>query len=215
MCEGNDCGDFCNDYLTCKSCYCQDCTAFRIICLIIIYVISFAIVYLIYFLIFFWIDICNYCRKKHVYYFFGREETKILNNNKIWESVKFESELETVGPWICLKCNHNSHSFKDFIFQSNDLNRTTEFQNLKVDDFKSIGIISVLFHSLDGRINYAITCKKTEIFSNVEKRLLDKFPEYSKKELIYLHEGKTIDKEKSLEENKIDSGFAVLVDIMD
>ena len=52
---------------------------------------------------FFWIDICNYCRKKHVYYFFGREETKILNNNKIWESAKFESELETVGPWICLK----------------------------------------------------------------------------------------------------------------
>ncbi len=183
--------------------------------MIIIYVISFAIVYLIYFLIFFWIDICNYCRKKHVYYFFGREKTKILNNNKIWESAKFESELETVGPWICLKCNHNSHSFKDFIFQSNDLNRTTEFQNLKVDDFKSIGIISVLFQSLDGRINYAITCKKTEIFSNVEKRLLDKFPEYSKKELIYLHEGKTIDKEKSLEENKIDSGFAVLVDIMD
>ena len=156
----------------------------------------------------------DYIEKNMFIIFFGREETKILNNNKIWESAKFESELETVGPQICLKCNHNSHSFKDFVFQSNDLNRTTEFQNLKVNDFKSIGIISVLFQSLDGRINYAITCKKTEIFSNVEKRLLDKFPEYSKKELIYLREGKTIDKEKSLEENKIDSGFAVLV-IMD
>ena len=138
-----------------------------------------------------------------------------MKRNKIWESAKFESELESVTPWICLGCKHNSPSFKDFIFQLNVLNNTAELQDLKADDFYLNGIISVLFRSVDDQINYAITCKKTEILSNVEKRLLDKFPEYWKKELIYLHEGKTIDKEKSLEENKIDSGFAVLVDIMD
>ena len=80
--------------------------------------------------------------------------------NKIWEFAFFESELEKAGPWICLECKHNSHSFKDFIFQPNDLNRTTELQNLNADDFYVYGIISVLFHSADGQINYAITCKK-------------------------------------------------------
>ena len=123
--------------------------------------------------------------------------------------------MESVSPWICLGCKHNSLSFKDFIFQANALNRTTELQDLKTDDFYLNGIISVLFNSTDGRINYAITCKKAEIFSNVEKRLIDKFPEYKNKKLFYIQSGKVIDKEKSLEENKIIPGFAIIANTED
>ena len=54
-------------------------------------------------------------------------------------------------------------------------------------------------------------CKKSEIFSNVEKKLIDKFPDYKNKKLFYIQNGKVIDKEKSLEENGVTSGFAVLV----
>jgi hypothetical protein len=138
-----------------------------------------------------------------------------VKGNKIWESAKFESELELVTPWTCLGCKHNSPSFKDFIFQLNVLNNTAELQDLKADDFYLNGIISVLFRSVDDQINYAITCKKTEIFSNVEKKLIDKFPEYKNKKLFYIQSGKVIDKEKSLEENKIIPGFAIIVNIED
>ena len=217
-CEGNDCGDCCNEYLTCYSCDCGDCKnwdcgdACLRITVIFFYLISIPIVYLIYFLIFLWIDICNYCRKNHVYYdSFGKKDSNKVKGNKIWESAKFESELESVTPWICVGCKHNSPSFKDFIFQLNVLNNTAELQDLKADDFYLNGIISVLFRSVDDQINYAVTCKKSEIFSNVEKKLIDKFPDYKNKKLFYIQGGKVIDKEKSLEENGVTSGFAVLV----
>ena len=216
-CEENDCCDFCNGYLTCvpwyRIRYCKGCgDIFSCIFVIFIYLISFLIVYLLYFLIFLWIDIRNYCRKNHVYYdSFGKKDSNKVKGNKIWESAKFESELESVTPWICLGCKHNSPSFKDFIFQLNVLNNTAELQDLKADDFYLNGIISVLFRSVDDQINYAVTCKKSEIFSNVEKKLIDKFPDYKNKKLFYIQNGKVIDKEKSLEENGVTSGFAVLV----
>ena len=215
-CEGNHCD--CNEFLTCFSCDCGDCKncdcgeIFSTILGLFIYLIFFPIVYLIYFLIFLWIDICNYCRKNHVYYYsFGKKDSSKVKANEIWESAKFESELESVTPWICLGCKHNSPSFKDFIFQLNVLNNIAELQDLKADDFYLNGIISVLFRSVDDQINYAVTCKKSEIFSNVEKKLIDKFPEYKNKKLFYIQSGKVIDKEKSLEENGVTSGFAVLV----
>ena len=227
-CSG--CGEGCNDIMTCDHCFCEDCckdckdnccsrdcllnilmAPFILLIMSIFYLSS----YLLYFLIFLWIDIFNYCCKRHVYYSFGKKERSKVKRNEIWESAKFESELESVSPWICLGCKHNYPSFKDFIFQSNVLNRTTELQDLKTYDFYLNGIISVLFISTDGRINYAITCKKAEIFSNVEKRLIDKFPEYKNKKLFYIQSGKVIDKEKSLEENKIIPGFAIIVNIED
>ena len=217
-CEGNHCD--CNEFLTCFSCDCGDCKncdcdcgeIFSTILGLFISLIFFPIAYLIYFLIFLWIDICNYCCKNHVYYYsFGKKDSSKVKANEIWESAKFESELESVTPWICLGCKHNSPSFKDFIFQLNVLNNTAELQDLKADDFYLNGIISVLFRSVDDQINYAVTCKKSEIFSNVEKKLIDKFPEYKNKKLFYIQSGKVIDKEKSLEENGVTSGFAVLV----
>lgn len=220
--------DDCDDIMTCYhcDCDCKDCkdnccsrdcllnilmAPFILLIMSIFYLLS----YLLYFLIFLWIDIFNYCCKRHVYYSFGKKERSKVKRNEIWESAKFESELESVSPWICLGCKHNYPSFKDFIFQSNVLNRTTELQDLKTDDFYLNGIISVLFNSTDGRINYATTCKKAEIFSNVEKKLIDKFPEYKNKKLFYIQSGKVIDKEKSLEENKIIPGFAIIVNIED
>ena len=213
-CKGNYYCNCCNDYMTCNICKSED-GVFDNICRAIIYLLSIHIAYLLYFLIFLWIDIYNYCNKSHVCYSFGKKERSKVERNEIWGSAKFESELESVSPWICLGCKHNYPSFKDFIFQSNVLNRTTELQDLKTDDFYLNGIISVLFNSTDGRINYATTCKKAEIFSNVEKKLIDKFPEYKNKKLFYIQSGKVIDKEKSLEENKIIPGFAIIVNIED
>ena len=197
LCEGPE--DCCSDYLTCNFGDCKDCK-----------------------------DECkeSCCsreclgltftgNKSHVRYSFGKKERSKVKRKYIWGSAKFESELESVSPWICLGCKHNSPSFKDFIFQSNVLNRTTELQDLKTDDFCLNGIISVLFNSTDGRINYATTCKKAEIFSNVEKKLIDKFPEYKNKKLFYIQSGKVMDKEKSLEENKIIPGFAIIVNTED
>ena len=184
-CEKNSCGDICNGYFTCFP-FKRKHSIFEWICGIITYALSFAIVYLFYFLIFLWIDIYHFCKKSHVYYSLGKKDAKKGESNEIWKLAHFVGELESSGPWICLECKHNSNSFKDFIFQSNDLNRNTELQNLKADDFYLYRIISVLFNSADGQINYSITCKKTNIFSNVEKKLLDKFPEYKNNKLFYV-----------------------------
>ena len=128
LCEGNDNCGWCNTHLTCSILHC-DCKSFGEVfaytTLAFFYLLTFHIVYLLYFLIFLWIDIYNYCNKSHVCYSFGKKERSKVKRNEIWEYAFFESELESVSPWICLGCKHNSPSFKDFIFQSNVLNRTT------------------------------------------------------------------------------------------
>ena len=236
-CGESEAGQCCRNYLICFPFRSNKTNGICAkICAFFLYILSFSIIYLFYFLIFLWIDIYKFCNKKNIYYLLGKKTYNIeekVKSTEIWKKASFESRLESAGPWICLGCKHNSPSFKDFILQSNDLNKTTEIQNLnrtteiknlnktteeqklKTDEFDSMGIIPVLLQSVDGQINYAIICKKTEVFSIVEKALLEKFPEYKNYRLFYMQNGIVIDKEKTLEENKITPGFAVLVNSMD
>lgn len=206
---------------------CCQMVLFSILCLLF-----FTIYYTFYFLIFLWADLFNYCcgsvRKTNYFKVVKLEDFIIIKKikllsyeikvkgPKIWEYGLSEDILNSKGPWICFYCKYSRNSFKDFIQGTNDLNTTIEVNNLKTEDSNlDNGIIAVLFQSADGHINYSIPCKKSLIFSEVEKKLLDVFPEYKQKRLIYIQNGNIIEKEKSLEDNKIIPGFSVVVNNMD
>ena len=64
-------------------------------------------------------------------------------------------------------------------------------------------LISVIFISVDQKIHYSIICKNTDIFTNVENKLYDEYPEYRETENYFMVSGQKVNKYKSLKENKI------------
>ena len=72
-------------------------------------------------------------------------------------------------------------------------------------------VIAVIFSSLTYDINFPMACKKTDIFSKIEKKLYQKFPELNNKKLYFISGGKTVNKHWTFEENKIKNGSTILI----
>ena len=69
-------------------------------------------------------------------------------------------------------------------------------------------MMTVNFTSTDHKIqNYSIICKNTEVFYNIEKR----FNEFSETENYFTVNGNIINKDKSLEENKVKNNDVILL----
>ena len=72
-------------------------------------------------------------------------------------------------------------------------------------------IIAVNFVNLSLNIQYPMACKKTDVFSKVEKKLYQEFPELKNKNYYFVANGKVIDKSLTFEQNKIKSGNTILI----
>ena len=64
-------------------------------------------------------------------------------------------------------------------------------------------LLSVIFVSIDKKINYSVICKNTSKFNEIENILYDAYPEYVEKENYFIVNGKDINKYESLEFNNI------------
>jgi hypothetical protein len=66
-------------------------------------------------------------------------------------------------------------------------------------------IISVIFFSIDEKINFSVICKNNEKFFNIENKLYMKYPELIDNENDFLIKGKKVNRFKNLEENNINN----------
>lgn len=97
-------------------------------------------------------------------------------------------------------------------------------KNLKENNFKIFNLseklsrlsnekklISVIFQSKTGDIHCSIICKETDIFSNVELLLYERYPQYKNSEQYFISNGIKINRYKTLKENGIkDSNIIIL-----
>ena len=72
-------------------------------------------------------------------------------------------------------------------------------------------LISLNIQSGDQNIQCIVICKKTEIFNNVINKVFEKNPEFKNYSNYFLCNGSIVYEYKSLEENKIKDGEAVLL----
>jgi len=72
-------------------------------------------------------------------------------------------------------------------------------------------LISVIFSSLDENILYSIICKNTEKFSELEEKLYNDYPEYSKFDNYFMSNGNRVNKMKTLDENKIKNRNVIFI----
>ena len=74
-------------------------------------------------------------------------------------------------------------------------------------------VISALFLSSDSKITYAISCKNTTPFVRIEEKLYEEYPEYKETDNHFLQNGLVIKRFKTVEENHIQSGKPIILNI--
>jgi len=77
----------------------------------------------------------------------------------------------------------------------------------------SIGekLISVNFISLDQNMYYSLICKNTEKFIELEKKIYNEYPEYSKTNNYFMINGNRVNKDQTLDENKIRNNDIIIL----
>jgi len=64
-------------------------------------------------------------------------------------------------------------------------------------------IMTIIFISSDENIIFSLICKNTDIFKFIENKFYEKYSEYKGLDNIFISNGRKINKDKSLYENKI------------
>ncbi len=98
----------------------------------------------------------------------------------------------------------------------NELNNIKNRVNNNNDDLVNFinpgeKTIAVLFISSDEKIQYVISCKNTTPFIRIEEKLYEEYPEYKETDNIFLHGGTVIKRFKTVQENHIKSGKAIIL----
>ena len=103
-------------------------------------------------------------------------------------------------------------------YKINELNNIKNRVNNNNDDLLNVinpgeKIIAALFISSDQKIQYAISCKNTTPFVRIEEKLYEEYPEYKETDNYFLHNGSIIKRFKTVEENHIQNGKAIILNI--
>ena len=152
-------------------------------------------------------------------------ESKIINelkeelnkSKKIIEEQKLKiNELQNQLHSSNIKLNE-LHSLKTLISQ-----KDKELNNLKLQ-LKNINNINlnnsnnkindkcVNFISKDEKIIFTIPCSGDSLFAEIEEKLYKKFPEYRETKNTFLADGKEVLRNKTINENKIGTGFPIIL----
>ena len=144
-------------------------------------------------------DELNRCKKEN-------EELKNqinLLNNELAEAKKIISNIKNNN-----QQNNNINYLNEII-----RNKEIEINNLKLqlqnknNNFVNFNdIVNVHFISTDQRINYLISCLKTDTFASVEEKLYQKYEEYREKNNNFIAKGRLILRFKKICENNIENG---------
>ena len=91
-------------------------------------------------------------------------------------------------------------------------NEINELKNILPFEYKKGDkILIITFLSVKEDIHYSMICKNTDDFYRLEIMFYNKFPEYKKRNNIFLIRGKEIDKYNNLESNNICDNDIIVV----
>ena len=76
-------------------------------------------------------------------------------------------------------------------------------------------LISIKFVSVEKDVDYSLITKNTERFSKIESILYEKYPKYMETENVFLTGGNRINRNRTLEDNKIKNGDILVVKAID
>ena len=71
-------------------------------------------------------------------------------------------------------------------------------------------MMSVIFISFDENIHYSLICKNDDIFSDIEQKFYDQYPEYKNTENDFIIKGKKVDRSKTFNDNRIKNSDIII-----
>ena len=76
---------------------------------------------------------------------------------------------------------------------------------------KNEKIMSIIFSSVNQKVNYSMVCKNTDTIHKLEEKLYEEYPNLSESENYFLCKGKVLNKFQSFEKNHIKNGDVILL----
>ena len=142
-----------------------------------------------------------------------------LNNLKEIYKVDFSKKLNNVNNFknygqkiiqICKlynsiynnELNIDLFEDKEKLINESECNSSVERLNSQKTDSRE-KIMTVIFVSEDQKVHYALICKNTDKFKDIEEKLYKVYPDYSKTNNYFKANNLTITKSKDLDDNKI------------
>ena len=97
-------------------------------------------------------------------------------------------------------------------------NLNNQINNLKKNNFDNINvkrneIITVLFQSIDQKVNMPYSCISSDIFVRIEEFLYNEYPEYKDYNTYFTVNGKIVKRFRSIKENNIKNMDKILLNI--
>ena len=80
---------------------------------------------------------------------------------------------------------------------------------------KNENLLSIIFYSVDQKVNYSMICKNTDSISKLEGKLYEKYPNLSERENNFLFKGEIINKLQSFEKGNIKNGDIIILNQKD
>ena len=126
------------------------------------------------------------------------------------ETITEEIEIIEYVPYIQYK-NGEIVPYKKVEKQEKQENKIHTSTNSTYSSNAMESIIAVNFVSLTYNINFPMACKKTDVFSKIEKKLYQEFPDLKSKKIYFVANSAVIDKSSTFEQNNIRSGNTILI----
>ena len=138
----------------------------------------------------------------------NNEKQKNLNlNNQLNNYININNQLNN-------KINSLQLDLNSKIMEINNLNNKLNSSNSYLDYINpGEKILAIQFISTDGKINFAIPCKNTDIFVKLEQQLYNEYPQYKEFNTYFTVGGNNIKRFKSLEENNIQNHDSIILNI--
>ena len=76
---------------------------------------------------------------------------------------------------------------------------------------KNEKIMSIIFSSVNQKVNYSMVCKNTDTINRLEEKLYEEYPNLSESENYFLCKGQLLNKFQSFEKNHIKNGDIILL----
>ena len=76
---------------------------------------------------------------------------------------------------------------------------------------KNEKLMSIIFSSVNQKVNYSMVCKNTDTINKLEAKLYEEYPNLSERENYFLCKGIVLNKFQSFEKNHIKNGDVILL----
>ena len=190
----------------------------------------YGVIFEFYFLFFIWYDIyyCFFKKQKGYDVYVAGEDKPIFNTEKegLWYQMPNEALTEefykeySSNIFKCKKCLYTGQSFTDFIGNEDtvvDVNNTADNTGTNMNNTTSNGLnlqgddIQVHIVSADKSINQFFPSHTKDLFSNIIERFFGVYTQLRNKQCIFTCNGKHMNPNLTLEQNKYKSGSTILV----